>query len=111
VLSGGISLAAVIVPVDLDAVEERITPQLSLRSLAAALLAATIAITAFRLLVAWPLAERALVASLGAAVAWTLPTARVMGAAPIAWLVRLTAYALGAKRLLPEARAWQGVVA
>jgi hypothetical protein len=108
---GGIVLSGAIVPVDLDAVEERVTPQLSLRGLMAAVIATAVAIAAFRSLQAWPLPARALVASLGAAGGWALLTGRMMGATAPQWVVRALAYAVGPKRLLPLSRAWQGVVA
>lgn len=102
-------MSTVLVPVDLDAVEERVLPQLTLRGLLAALLAVAVGALAFRGLGAWPITARALAGSLTAATAWAVPTTRLAGATPARWLMRLGAYVVSPKHLVPGCRPWPGL--
>ena len=93
----------VTVPVDLDAPEERITSQLSVRALMAAAAALGIGLITFRALGEWAAPLRALAAGLAAAASWALPTARVEGATTLEWTVRAVRFAAGPRRLIPGA--------
>ena len=99
------------VPVDLDAVEERVAPQLSLGQLVAVAASLAIAALAFRALAGAPLPLRTAAAALAAAAAWIVPTASVCGATPATWALRLGAYALSRHRIVPASRVWRRVVA
>ena len=104
-------MSTVSVPVNLDAVEERILPQLSLRGLGALLAAALAALLSFHLLDAWPAVARVAASSMAAALSWSIPTAALAGATPAQWLARIVAYALSPKELVPGRGGWPGVAA
>lgn len=102
-------MSTALVPVDLDAVEERVLPQMTLRGLFAALLAVAVGVLALRGLGTWPVTARVIAASLGAATAWAVPTARLAGATPAQWLMRVGAYAVSSKRLVAGHGSWPGL--
>lgn len=108
---GGLPVSTFTVPVDIDAVEERILAQFSLRELLAALAALVAALLVVHALSWAPLPLRVAAAAVVAAAAWLVPTARLGGATPVAWASRLAVYVLSPRRILPESAAWQGVIA
>gem|GEM_PF-6217986 len=89
------------VPVDLDAVEERLTPRFTARSLTALALGAAVGFVAAQMTHALPAGVRAAVCAPAAALTWSALAARWQGAYTSQWAARVARFAVSPHRMAP----------
>jgi hypothetical protein len=92
----------VLMPVDLDAAEERISPHLSLRTLGSGAAAAAAGFAVLRVVGGWPTDVRLAAVGVAAVLGWVTASARFDGAGLPQWLVRAVTYALAPRWYGPD---------